>query len=591
MPRHNAAGIPMHDNITLQCIVCPNKPTFSDLSHLLTHLQSKAHLHKKNVLELNASDDTAAAAILDNYTRWMRDNNLTKRCKERQDRKDTSQRGYGARATNASRRAANSTTSRNRPRSSQAAGRQPQALRENTIDPQLDAHIKIEDEPTSDPYAYNPAIAGPHYAPPMSGYGTTPYPVPSTMQEPSVFDSIDTDSSSNSPYVEAAPRRSARGNKHTRSITEVDDDDDYELYQGIRVPKTHAEPRKKHDFPGCNVMDCATQEGKRMRNQKKDDSAIVLLENVSKSISPREIVSIGGVPCRDREITGFPNSDDGQPVLPGEGPSTPPSSPPKKKQRAYATRAAPTKRKAATQLGGWAAALAVNSNTQQAPSAPAFPYVNLNDVNDGMTFGGPSSRRQGGIRVHHDNSGPAITFGNTRLPVLTSGLQQQPSMQPRLFMQGQQEFNYTSSYSHDMFAPQLLSTDGGNPLGLTTPNFGSFGFLNNFSVPAVLGGSNPLSYGGTSQPAVFGTPQQAAGTVPSSRPPTINSFGPGMTANNGNTQAAPAYDPLDGMMMPTFDLPTAAFPPVDQNLILGSNDDGSGAADSEGTVSPPSSSS
>ena len=62
--------------IALECSLCPKKPKFSDSSHLLTHISSKAHLHQKFSTELKAKSDTAASDRLEKYEKWYADNGI-----------------------------------------------------------------------------------------------------------------------------------------------------------------------------------------------------------------------------------------------------------------------------------------------------------------------------------------------------------------------------------------------------------------------------------------------------------------------------------------------------------------------------------
>ncbi|EGR50479.1 uncharacterized protein TRIREDRAFT_58774 [Trichoderma reesei QM6a] len=47
--------------IPLLCTVCPESPRFSDVSHLLTHIASKGHLHHETQTKLKAHQDVAAS--------------------------------------------------------------------------------------------------------------------------------------------------------------------------------------------------------------------------------------------------------------------------------------------------------------------------------------------------------------------------------------------------------------------------------------------------------------------------------------------------------------------------------------------------
>ena len=56
--------------IPLRCTICPKKPNFSDLSHLLTHISSKSHLAHRFKAELKARDDRAALEEVRQYDTW-----------------------------------------------------------------------------------------------------------------------------------------------------------------------------------------------------------------------------------------------------------------------------------------------------------------------------------------------------------------------------------------------------------------------------------------------------------------------------------------------------------------------------------------
>jgi hypothetical protein len=57
-------------SIPLQCTICPKKPKFSDLSHLLTHISSKSHLAHRFRAELRARDDRIALEEVRQYDSW-----------------------------------------------------------------------------------------------------------------------------------------------------------------------------------------------------------------------------------------------------------------------------------------------------------------------------------------------------------------------------------------------------------------------------------------------------------------------------------------------------------------------------------------
>lgn len=62
--------------IPLYCSVCPDHPRFSDVSHLLTHIASKGHLHHETQTKLKAHQDPTAYHTLQQYEQWYRDNSI-----------------------------------------------------------------------------------------------------------------------------------------------------------------------------------------------------------------------------------------------------------------------------------------------------------------------------------------------------------------------------------------------------------------------------------------------------------------------------------------------------------------------------------
>jgi hypothetical protein len=56
--------------VPLHCILCPKQPTFSDISHLLTHVSSKGHLSYQFRLGIKATSEPQSQTTLDNYNAW-----------------------------------------------------------------------------------------------------------------------------------------------------------------------------------------------------------------------------------------------------------------------------------------------------------------------------------------------------------------------------------------------------------------------------------------------------------------------------------------------------------------------------------------
>jgi hypothetical protein len=67
----------------LVCSLCPSAKSFSDLSHLLTHLNSKGHLQNKHKLELRCGADPEARDLLDDFARWYNNGGYAEQLTER----------------------------------------------------------------------------------------------------------------------------------------------------------------------------------------------------------------------------------------------------------------------------------------------------------------------------------------------------------------------------------------------------------------------------------------------------------------------------------------------------------------------------
>jgi hypothetical protein len=77
MPRQSDSSIP------LLCNLCPKRPTFSDVSHLLTHISSKSHLSNRFKLQIRSQTEYDARRLLDEFDRWYDENGLEDLLSER----------------------------------------------------------------------------------------------------------------------------------------------------------------------------------------------------------------------------------------------------------------------------------------------------------------------------------------------------------------------------------------------------------------------------------------------------------------------------------------------------------------------------
>lgn len=75
-------------NIPLHCNICPKKPDFSDVSHLLTHIQSKGHLSSYYKMKVKADSDPAIKQLVDYYDEWYDDWGVQDMMRERMKQKE-----------------------------------------------------------------------------------------------------------------------------------------------------------------------------------------------------------------------------------------------------------------------------------------------------------------------------------------------------------------------------------------------------------------------------------------------------------------------------------------------------------------------
>ena len=80
--------MPLASSIPLLCNICPRKPKFSDVSHLLTHIASKGHLSHYYKLKVRSNTERTARELVDAYDRWYREWSVERLMAERMRLKD-----------------------------------------------------------------------------------------------------------------------------------------------------------------------------------------------------------------------------------------------------------------------------------------------------------------------------------------------------------------------------------------------------------------------------------------------------------------------------------------------------------------------
>jgi hypothetical protein len=75
-------------NIPLHCNICPKKPNFSDVSHLLTHISSKGHLSNYYKVKVRSTNEEASRRLIETYDLWYAEWSVEELMSERMNQKD-----------------------------------------------------------------------------------------------------------------------------------------------------------------------------------------------------------------------------------------------------------------------------------------------------------------------------------------------------------------------------------------------------------------------------------------------------------------------------------------------------------------------
>ncbi|EXJ96255.1 hypothetical protein A1O1_01381 [Capronia coronata CBS 617.96] len=265
----------------LNCSICPKQPSFSDTSHLLTHVSSKGHLSHLHKLQVRSHQEIAAGVQLATYNQWYQQHGLGQLLSERMIMKEAKKAG---RRKNAARRGAYVTQ---RSPLAHAASEQPAPLKK-IAKPRKQVQRKQ----------------------PRGRYGRH---------------AIDDDSDLDfSPVKRSRPRLRQHQavspvGPSPSSDARPPSDDDGRTGEGSRLLVTPEHSKLKGTvWPGMDLFDAASDEMRRKRNQKKDGSVLRRMERLSALVEPREVVySPGGRIKKARHIDEL---EDASSLVDGESP-------------------------------------------------------------------------------------------------------------------------------------------------------------------------------------------------------------------------------------------------------------------------------
>ncbi|PSN65420.1 hypothetical protein BS50DRAFT_611459 [Corynespora cassiicola Philippines] len=250
--------------IPLHCNICPKKPKFSDVSHLLTHISSKGHLSNYYRVKVRSSTEDESRLLIEAYDRWYAEWNVEELMAERMSQKDKrrTRARPGVRATPVVKTEA----------SGARAGRR-NAASDNLLDPRLSEQqqVKIEASNTPAPTPHSgPVLRQRNFAPHMQYWagGSRASSLSYTNQ----------DYETSSEYSEPSERKQYRYNVEDSCAIEDDPADAVD------------DPMAGVYWPGMDLFDSATPEMRRKRNQKKDSSVVEQLELNSQDVEPTELI-------------------------------------------------------------------------------------------------------------------------------------------------------------------------------------------------------------------------------------------------------------------------------------------------------------
>ncbi len=316
MPNPSIASIP------LLCNICPKKPNFSDVSHLLTHVSSKAHLSHYYKVRVRGGTEPDARQQVAIYDRWYEEYGLEHLMSQRMHFKDRKTARSGKKSTQASSVAA---TRRN---TSITASTSLTPGNEDYLDPRLSDNAKVPPAVDFPPMA----TASQHKAhvPRMHLWSTSrnqvfDSPIPQKSPEPSSDGTSSygtpTMDPNFDPFVNYSPKRSPApdslghpGTTNEDAAEDADFDDmvDYSLID-------ESTKLKGVFWPGMALFDSATPEMRRKRNQKKDGSILEQMQLNSAEVEPTELIfTPEGSLKRERRISGLVEED--SPIKPVKPP-------------------------------------------------------------------------------------------------------------------------------------------------------------------------------------------------------------------------------------------------------------------------------
>ncbi|KAJ5932488.1 hypothetical protein N7516_006977 [Penicillium verrucosum] len=309
------------DDSALLCSICPGQPQFSDVSHLLTHAASKAHLASHFKLKLR-TDDPNSIELLKQYDDWFDANGYAKQLAARMASKEIRKKRKSDEAQTSQ------TTKRTRSQASNA-------------DPEGSSTVSVPITPT--PYFLDPRLADSDNDKRQGG-DTTVTPTTPNQFAPTNNNAKSAESrmgpvlrsmrSSTKPNVQPVDASGLNNENRPLALPVtpiqrrrkpapleitwtsgidtpdpfIDSGDQTQASGDVETDKTRADEIARLKgvlWPGMDIFDSATVQMRRQRNQKKDGAVLKNMEISSALVEPTELVfSPNGTLSKQRVITG-----------------------------------------------------------------------------------------------------------------------------------------------------------------------------------------------------------------------------------------------------------------------------------------------
>ncbi|KAL8699846.1 MAG: hypothetical protein Q9224_001235 [Gallowayella concinna] len=326
-----AKSIATMASVPLHCHICPKRPDFSDISHLLTHVGSKGHLSHYFKAQVRARQDSSIRQQIEIYDRWYEENQIEKLLSQRMVLKDSKKPNGITSVTNREPSAPAKSTKTSKKRNAIKTSQLPATARpEAVIDPRLSQRSPAGDldqcqpshlssSPGFDLVSMHPAPMPPlrTFHTPRSRPAEVVRAEPKQSATPSQIAPVaekhkaasDTESD-----PESAAERSCMNFTYSEPPTTEAFHSTIEPVEGSSAPhpKKRGRPRRVQSYldagemedvgiprtpelkgvcyPGMSLFDAASAEAQKKRNQRKNDTILAQIQQESLEVECNEYI-------------------------------------------------------------------------------------------------------------------------------------------------------------------------------------------------------------------------------------------------------------------------------------------------------------